>query len=122
MSQEKKNSIEIEINGLLHEISAKPLTFFDVQAAAPLLMSGTMDFSDYWRHAFRNWLFYDDYFDVERLTPEEGKALASILPEPSEVMEWLLFREPKSAKSNTASTAGPLPTDFGTNEKGWNTF
>ena len=50
-------------------------------------------------------------------TPEEGKALASILPEPSEVMEWLLFREPKSDKSNTSSTAGPLPTDFGTNEK-----
>ena len=121
MSQEKKNSIEIEINGLLHEISAKSLTFFDVQAAAPLLMSGTMDFSDYWRHAFNHWLIYDDYFDMENLTPQEGQALTALLPEPSEVMEWLLFRESKSVKSNTSSTVGPLPTDFDTKEKGWNT-
>jgi len=106
MSQEKKNSIEIEINGLLHEISAKSLTFFDVQAAAPLLMSGTMDFSDYWRHAFNNWLIYDDYFDMEGLTPEEGNALAALLPDPNEVMSWLLFREPKSAKSNTSLMEG----------------
>jgi len=120
MSQENKNSIEI--NGIPYEISAKPLTFFDVQAVAPLLMSGNMDFSEYWRHAFNHWLIYDDYFDMENLTPQEGQALTALLPEPSEVMEWLLFREPKSAKSNTSSTAGPLPTDFGTNEKGWNTF
>ena len=120
MSQEKKNSIEIEINGLLHEISAKPLTFFDIQEVAPLFIGGDLNFSRYWRHAFNNWLIYDGYFDTENLTPDEGKALAALLPDPSEVMEWLLFRESKSVKSNTSSTAGPLPTDFDTKEKGWN--
>jgi hypothetical protein len=110
MSQEKKNSIEIEINGLLHEISAKPLTFFDVQAAAPLLMSGTMDFSDYWRHAFSHWLNYtnpDGQFieiDIESLSPDDGKKLTSLLPDPSEVMEWLVFRPAKSDKSSSSST------------------
>tara|TARA_R100001510_G_C7656288_1_gene216148 strand:- start:4955 stop:5272 length:318 start_codon:yes stop_codon:yes gene_type:complete len=104
MSQEKKNNIEI--NGLPYQISAKRLTFFDVQAVAPLLMNGTMDFSQYWRHAFNNWLLYDDYFDMEMLTPEEGKALAALLPDPSEVMEWLVFREAKSETSSDSSTGG----------------
>tara|TARA_R100001591_G_C4343458_1_gene181230 strand:+ start:1591 stop:1908 length:318 start_codon:yes stop_codon:yes gene_type:complete len=104
MSQEKKNNIEI--NGLPYQISAKRLTFFDVQAVAPLLMNGTMDFSQYWRHAFNNWLLYDDYFDMETLTPEEGKALAALLPDPSEVMEWLVFREAKSETSSDSSTGG----------------
>ena len=93
MSQEKKNNIEI--NGLPYQISAKRLTFFDVQAVAPLLMNGTMD-----------WLLYDDYFDMEMLTPEEGKALAALLPDPSEVMEWLVFREAKSETSSDSSTGG----------------
>ena len=104
MSQEKKNNIEI--NGLPYQISAKRLTFFDVQAVAPLLMNGTMDFSQYWRHAFNNWLLYDDYFDMETLTPDEGKALAALLPDPSEVMEWLVFREAKSETSSDSSTEG----------------
>jgi hypothetical protein len=104
MSQEKKN--KIEINGKEIEVKTKQLTFFDVQAVAPLLMDGTMDFSRYWRHAFNNWLIYNDYFDMEGLTPEEGNALAALLPDPNEVMSWLLFREPKSAKSNTSLMEG----------------
>ena len=102
MLQEKKN--KIEINGLPFEITAKRLTFFDVQAVAPLLMDGTMDFSRYWRHAFNHWLIYDDYFDMEGLTPEEGNVLAALLPDPSEVMEWLVFREAKSETSKGSST------------------
>ena len=65
------------------------------------------------------------YFGGENSTRyaygQEGQALTALLPEPSEVMEWLLFRESKSVKSNTSSTVGPLPTDFDTKEKGWNT-
>jgi len=85
----KKN--KIKINGRPLEITAKRLTFFDVQAVAPLLMDGTMDFSQYWRHAFEKWLVCDDYIDIEGLTP-------------SEVMGWLVFREAKLATSNGSST------------------
>ena len=102
MSKEKKNN-EIEINGALIEITAKRLTFFDVQETAPLLMNRDLDFSQYWRHAFNNWLVYNDYFDMESLTPEEGNCLAALLPDPSEVMAWLVFREAKSDKSNISS-------------------
>jgi|TARA_R100000030_G_scaffold55730_1_gene42030 hypothetical protein len=120
MSQEKKN--KIAINGKEIEVKIKQLTFFDVQAVAPLLSDGSLDFSSYWRHAFTHWLAYDSQFDMEHISPSEGAALAALLPEPNEVMEWLLFREPKSAKSNISSTGDPLVTDFATNEKGWNTF
>ena len=121
MSEEPKKN-EIEIGGLPYQISAKRLTFFDIQKVAPLFMNGNLDFSDYWRYAFNNWLLYDDYFDMESLTPEEGKALAELLPDPSQVMEWLVFREAKSVTSNNLSTVNPSLTDFATNEKGWSTF
>ena len=104
MSQEKKN--KIEINGKEIEVKIKQLTFFDVQAVAPLLSDGSLDFSSYWRHAFTHWLAYDYQFDMEHISPSEGAALAALLPEPNEVMEWLLFREPKSAKSNTSLMEG----------------
>ena len=120
MSQEKKN--KIAINGKEIEVKIKQLTFFDVQAVAPLLSDGSLDFSSYWRHAFTHWLAYDSQFDMEHISPSEGAALAALLPEPNEVMEWLLFREPKSAKSNTSSTGDPSVNDFATNEKGWNIF
>tara|TARA_R100000781_G_scaffold25476_1_gene18746 strand:- start:11029 stop:11343 length:315 start_codon:yes stop_codon:yes gene_type:complete len=98
----KKN--KIKINGRPLEITAKRLTFFDVQAVAPLLMDGTMDFSQYWRHAFEKWLVCDDYIDIEGLTPSEGQSLTALLPEPSEVMGWLVFQEAKSATSSGSST------------------
>ena len=103
MSEEPKKN-EIEIGGLPYQISAKRLTFFDIQKVAPLFMNGNLDFSDYWRYAFNNWLLYNDYFDMENLTPEEGRALAELLPDPSQVMEWLVFRPAKSVKSSTSST------------------
>jgi len=121
MSEEQKKS-EIEINGLPYQISAKRLTFFDIQKAAPLFMNSNFDFSDYWRYAFSNWLLYDDYFDVDNLTPEEGKALAELLPDPSQIMDWLVFRPAKSAASNNSFMADPSAAGFATNEKGWSTF
>jgi hypothetical protein len=120
MLEEKTN--KIYINGNPVQVSAKRLTFFDVQAIAPLFASGDMDFSNYWRYAFYNWLRYSPSIEVESLTPEEGKALADLLPEPSQVMEWLVFREAKSATSSDTSTTGVSVTDFATNEKGWSTF
>tara|TARA_R100000234_G_scaffold104849_2_gene74885 strand:- start:30843 stop:31160 length:318 start_codon:yes stop_codon:yes gene_type:complete len=104
MSKEKKNKIEID--GTPIEIKAKRLTFFDVQAVAPLLMNNNMDFSQYWRHALANWLYYEPSIDIDNLSPEEGKELAKLLPEPSEVMNWLVFREAKSDKLSTLSMGG----------------
>lgn len=120
MLEEKKNNIRI--NGNPVQVTAKRLTFFDVQAIAPLFSSGDMDFSNYWRYAFYNWIRCNPSIDVESLTPDEGQAIAGLLPEPSQVMEWLVFREAKSDKSNGTFTTEGQPTDFATNEKGWNTF
>jgi len=109
MLQETKKN-KLEINSLPFEITAKRLTFFDVQAVAPLLMDGTMDFSQYWRHAFNNWLTYTDpdgsiiSLDIDTLSPTDGAKLATLLPDPSQVMEWLVFREAKSHLSNSSST------------------
>ena len=86
------------------------------------LQAVTWIFSNYWRYAFYNWLRYNPSIEVESLTPEEGKALADLLPEPSQVMEWLVFREAKSATSNDTSITEVSTTDFATNEKGWSTF
>lgn len=108
MLQEKKNKLEIDSQPL--EITAKRLTFFDVQAVAPLLMDGTMDFSQYWRHAFIHWLTYSDpdgnvaSLNIDTLSPMDGAKLSALLPQPSEVMEWLVFREAKSETSKGSST------------------
>jgi len=102
MSQEKKS--KIEINGEEIEVTVKQLTFFDVQAVAPLLSDGSLDFSQYWRYAFDNWLTYDSEFNIENITPEEGAALSAMLPEPNEVIGWLLFRDTKSDRSSTSLT------------------
>jgi len=72
--------------------------------------------------------FYDakdrcaEYPDIEGLSPEVGQRLAALLPEPAQVMEWLVFREAKSAASNTSFTGAVWSSDFATNEKGWSTF
>ena len=84
MSEEKKN--KIKINGTPVQVSAKRLTFFDVQAIAPLFANSTLDFSNYWRYAFYNWLDCTPSIDFESLSPEEGQSLAELLPEPSQVM------------------------------------
>ena len=102
MLQEKKS--KIEINGNEIEVTIKKLTFFDVQAVAPLLSEGSLDFSQYWKYAFKHWLTYNSEIDIENISPAEGAVLSALLPEPNEVIGWLLFREPKSAKSNTSST------------------
>ena len=125
MTDEKKKHSNEDLEWIYNETFGHAIEFmkdFDVQAVAPLLSDGSLDFSSYWRHAFTHWLAYDSQFDMEHISPSEGAALAALLPEPNEVMEWLLFREPKSAKSNISSTGDPLVTDFATNEKGWNTF
>ncbi len=119
----------MDIDGKTYIIKAKELTCFDVQAVAPRLAQGSLDFSTYCKHAFTKWLeFYDakdqraEYPDIEKLSPEAGQRLAALLPEPAQVMEWLVFREAKSAASNTSFTGEAWSTDFATNEKGWSTF
>jgi len=101
MSQEKKNSLEI--NGTPTQISAKRLSFFDIQAAAPLLMEGTLDFTNYWRHAFTKWLDCEPVVNFDSLSPAEGNQLMGLLPAPAQVMDWLVFREAKPASSDTSS-------------------
>ena len=104
MLQEKKS--KIEINGNEIEVTIKKLTFFDVQAVAPLLSEGSLDFSQYWKYSFKHWLTYNSEIDIENISPAEGAVLSALLPEPNEVIGWLLFREPKSAKSNTSFMGG----------------
>ena len=107
MSQEKKNKITIEDN--LVEVNVRRLTFYSVQAVAPLMIHGTLDFSEYWRYAFTNWLSYSDSdghsieIDIDTLSPEDGGKLTALLPEPSQVMDWLVFREAKSVTSKVSS-------------------
>ena len=104
---EKQKKNEININGKPVQVTSKRLTFFDVQAIAPLFANGDMNFSNYWRYAFSNWLHYEPSIDIEDLNPEEGQQLASLLPQPTQ---------------NSSSTDGLLISDFATNNKGWNTF
>ena len=101
---------KLKINDTPTQVTAKRLSFFDIQATAPLLMNGNLDFSDYWRYAFSHWLDStnpDDKpinIDIENLSPEDGIQLAKLLPDPSEVMGWLVFREAKPDESDTSST------------------
>ena len=118
----------ITINGQPLEITAKRLTFFDIQEVAPLFIGGDLNFSRYWRHAFSRWLDFQDSkgnsieLNTEDLSPEEGAELTALLPDPSQIMDWLVFREAKLTTSNNLSTANLSTSDFATNEKGWNTF
>jgi hypothetical protein len=99
MSQEKK----MKINGTPTQVTAKRLSFFDIQATAPLLMNGNLDFSDYWKHAFGHWLTCDPPVNYDSLSPEDGAELAKLLPDPGEVMGWLVFREAKPDESDASS-------------------
>lgn len=119
MTEEKAN--KITINDQPIEITAKRLTFFDIQEVAPLF-TNAVDFSQYWRYAFANWLSYNPSIDVMGVSPEDGKKLTELLPDPNQVLEWLVFHKPKSDTLSTLSTVDQSQTDFGTNGKGWNTF
>ena len=127
MSEEMKKS-KIAINGQPLEITAKRLTFFDIQEVAPLFIGGDLNFSRYWRHAFSQWLTFQDpdgksiEIDTESLSPEEGAELTILVPDPAQIMDWLVFREAKSTTSDNLSTASLSTSDFATNEKEWNTF
>ena len=110
MSQENKNKITINRQPI--EVTKRRLTFYNIQQVAPLMTHGSLDFSDYWRHAFSHWLSYTDpdgrsiEIDIEGLSPEDGQTLANLLPNPNQIMEWLVFREAKSDKSSTSLTGG----------------
>ena len=110
MSQENKNKITINKKPI--EVTKRRLTFYNIQQVAPLMTHGSLDFSDYWRHAFSHWLSYTDpdgrsiEIDIEDLSPEDGQTLANLLPNPNQIMECLVFREAKSDKSSTSSTGG----------------
>jgi len=121
MLEEKKTS-KITINGKPVQVTPKRLTFFDVQAVGPLFANSDLNFSNYWLYAFHNWLDCKPSIEVEQISPEEGQALAGLLPEPSQVIEWLVFREAKSATSDSISTTDLSLSGFATNEKGWSTF
>ena len=107
MSQENKS--KITINKKPVEVTKRRLTFYNIQEVATLMTNGSLDFSNYWRHAFSHWLSYTDpdgrsiEIDIENLSPEDGQVLANLLPNPNQVMEWLVFREAKLVKSNTSS-------------------
>ena len=103
MLQENKKII---INDTPTHVTAKRLSFFDIQAIAPLLMNGNLDFSDYWKHAFSHWLTCEPPVDYDSLSPEDGAELAKLLPDPSEVMGWLVFREAKPDESDNLSMGG----------------
>ena len=100
MSQEKK----LKINDTPTQVTAKRLSFFDIQATAPLLMNGNLDFSEYWKHAFSQWLTCDPPVDYNLLSPEDGVELGTLLPDPSDGMGGLVFREAKPDESDTSST------------------
>ncbi len=119
---EKQKKNEININGKPVQVTPKRLTFFDVQAIASLFANSDMNFSNYWRYAFHNWLEYEPSIELDSITPEEGQHLTALLPQPSQVMEWLVFPEAKSEESNSSYTVDLLTGGFATNEKGWNTF
>ena len=110
MSQENKNKITINRQPI--EVTKRRLTFYNIQQVAPLMTHGSLDFSNYWRHAFSHWLSYTDpdgrsiEIDIEGLSPEDGQTLANLLPNPNQIMEWLVFREAKSDKSSTSLTGG----------------
>ena len=103
MLQENKKII---INDTPTQVTVKCLSFFDIQATAPLLMNGNLDFSDYWKHAFSHWLTCEPPVDYDSLSPEDGAELAKLLPDPSEVMGWLVFREAKPDESDNLSMGG----------------
>ena len=108
MSQENKS--KITINGKPVEVSKRRLTFYHVQEIAPLMTHGSLDFSNYWRHAFSHWLSYTDpdgrsiEIDIANLSPDDGQKLTKLLPDPSQVMEWLVFRPAKLDKSSSSLT------------------
>jgi hypothetical protein len=121
MSEEQKKN-KIYINDTPVTVTAKRLTFFDVQKVAPLFTNVGLDFSSYWRHAFSHWLSYEPSIDIDTLSPTEGQELMSMLPEPTQIMDWLLFRPAKSVTSNSSYTEELLASGFATNEKGWSIF
>jgi hypothetical protein len=120
MLEEKKNKIIID--GHEVEVETKRLTFFDIQEASHLFTNGDLNFSNYWRYAFTKWLSCSPSIEIESLTPEEGKELAYLLPDPTEVMEWLVFREAKLETSEDMSMAKQSATNFAIKEKEWSTF
>ena len=71
-----------------------------------MFMNGDLDFSAYWQYAFRHWLSFNPPWDMDAhpLSPDEGTQLANLLPSPNEIMEWLVFRDAKSAPSSVSST------------------
>jgi hypothetical protein len=126
MTKEKKSKFLID--GKPINVKIKRLTFYDIQGVAHLMTHGTLDFSSYWQHAFTHWIRYFDKegqaveIDVEHLSPDEGNQLAELLPDPNQIIDWLVFRSAKLATLSNSSTVGLLSTDFATNEKGWSTF
>jgi hypothetical protein len=113
----KKNEIDIDGRKVIVEI--KQPSFFEVQMVAPLFSNPSLDFSEYWQYAFTHWAKFTPSLDIKSIDPETGAKIASLLPQPPQIMEWLVFREAELPPSKTSSTEGEYLNRYGYSEKGW---
>ena len=68
-----------------------------VESLAALFSASEFNLVQYWLAAFDMWLDMPDNISFKDLTITEGMALRELVPHPDQVVEWLSFREAKSA-------------------------
>ena len=88
---------KIEIDGKAVEVGVLEPTFFEVQSLASLFSSAEFNLVQYWLTAFEMWLDIPNDISLKDLSIEEGMELRKLVPHPDQVVEWLSFREAKSA-------------------------
>jgi len=93
----KTKTTKIEIDGEAVEVGVREPTFFEVQSLAVLFSAPEFNLVQYWLTAFEMWLDVPDSISLKDLTIAEGMALRGLVPHPDQVVEWLSFREAKSA-------------------------
>jgi len=93
----KTKQTKIDIDGETVEVAVHEPTFFEVQSLAALFSAPEFNLVQYWLAAFDMWLDIPDNISFKDLTITEGMALRELVPHPDQVVEWLSFREAKSA-------------------------
>lgn len=93
----KTKTKKIEIDGEAVEVGVLKPTFFEVQSLASLFSAADFNLVQYWLTAFEMWLEIPSTISLKDLSIEEGMALRELVPHPDQVVEWLSFREAKSA-------------------------
>jgi hypothetical protein len=88
---------KIEIDGKAVEVGVLEPTFFEVQSLASLFSAAEFNLVQYWLTAFEMWLDIPNDISLKDLSIEEGMELRKLVPHPDQVVEWLSFREAKSA-------------------------